>query len=101
VKRSEVGERGEPRDDVVVDQNRLAELDTAVDHSVADGGRRRLRREPGGDARLVIGREVVGGEQRILVVEQAQLQRARARVDYEDDQTQSRTSGASSPSSRV
>jgi hypothetical protein len=88
---------------LVVDRDGLAEALAAVDDPVPDGVRapelgQRLV-EPGG-----VGAQVRGALEVVVGAEQPQLQAARSRVDDENPQngqTQSRTSGGSSPCSRV
>ena len=85
-------ERLEPLDlgaNVVVDQHWLAKARTAVHDAMRD--RRDISRD------LV--QDVSAWDS--SSVDDVQLQARRARVDYENGQTQSRTSGWSSPYSRV
>ena len=88
VERREVGERGDTVGDRVVDQHRVAELGSAVDDPVPDGldplhavERSRDDRRVAGAARRV---EVARGDERVVLVEHAQLDAARAGVDGED-----------------
>ena len=75
---------------VVVDQHRLAEAGAAVDDAMCHGTDMSEGLSPGGDR-----------TRRVVVLDDVQLQARRTRIDYEYGQTQSRTSGWSSPCSRV
>jgi hypothetical protein len=86
VQRRELDEGLQPRNELVVDERRLAQL-TAVYNTVCNG----------------VGRDEVVDRLRFLALDDTQLEARRARVDDKDPQpgqTQSRISGGSSPCSR-
>jgi hypothetical protein len=73
-----------------VDENRVAIALAAVDDSVSDGvGRPELANRRGDRLAIGItadGRQVAVADQRVVVVEQPQLEAARARVDDQHSQ---------------
>src|SRR5436190_13951376 len=100
MERRELGERSELAHHVVVDPYRVAEARSSMHHAVADG----FDRPPERRRHLVRPGQVVRLEQLVAVAEHPELQAARAGVhdeDVQDGQAQSRTSGMSSPCSRV